>query len=74
MEKGSISIQDALEITLGILEDIPVKVRDTETIGGPLATAVGNLRAVIQAIREQQKPAEPEPAAEEQEAEDVQQG
>lgn len=52
--ENSMTIEEALRATLNILEGIPVRVSDFQTIGQPVAMAAGNLRVILQAIREQE--------------------
>ncbi len=50
----------ALEVTKNLLTDIPVRIADMDSIGAPIRAAVGNLNAIMEALRkkEQEMPKE----------------
>lgn len=50
MEEKSYKIDDVLEITIGILEKIPITAKEAQTIGAPIMNAVHNLEVCRQAI------------------------
>jgi len=58
--ENAMTIEEALRATLNILEGIPVRVADFQTIGQPVAMAAGNLRAVLDAIARQAEEKNPE--------------
>ena len=49
MEDRKLTINEVLEMTAGILEGIEVPMKHMETIGVPIANAIHNIRACIQA-------------------------
>lgn len=63
MEATKVSIAEMLEMTAQLIGEIQVPVAYADQISRPLCQAIGNLRGVIEAIREA------EGAAEEQEGE-----
>ena len=54
-EKESYSVEQVIEFTLNILNGIMVPAKMAETIGLPIAQAIGNLEAVKQ-VMENAKP------------------
>lgn len=63
MDKKKFSIEEMLEMTVQTIGEIQVPVAYADQISRPLCQAIGNLRGVIEAIRET------EGSAEEQEGE-----
>ena len=55
------TIDQVLEVTIGILEDIDVPMKKLNEIGVPIQRAIGNLQLCIQAVQDSRKPKE-EPA------------
>lgn len=52
MEEKNMSIREALQVTVELIEEISVPVSMADRIARPLCQAVANLRAVIDAIPE----------------------
>jgi len=52
MEEKNMSIREALQVTVQLIEEISVPVSMADRIARPLCQAVANLRAVIDAIPE----------------------
>ena len=52
MEEKDMSIREALQMTVQMIEEISVPVSMADRIARPLCQAVANLRAVIDAIQE----------------------
>ena len=52
MEEKNMSIREALQVTVQLIEEISVPVSLADRIARPLCQAVANLRAVIDAIPE----------------------
>jgi hypothetical protein len=52
MEEKNMSIREALQVTVQLIEEISVPVSMADRIARPLCQAVANIRAVIDAIPE----------------------
>lgn len=52
MEEKDVSIREALQVTVQLIEEISVPVSMADRIARPLCQAVANLRAVIDVIPE----------------------
>ena len=52
MEEKNMSIREALQVTVQLIEEISVPVSMADRIARPLCQAVANIRAVIDAISE----------------------
>lgn len=49
------TVKEAIETTAEVLGGIEILARDLERYGEPLSIAMGNLRAVIKALEDQEK-------------------
>lgn len=54
-QSKEITILDAMRITMNILNNIPVRVNDTQTIAQPISTAVHNLMIIIEKMEMEDK-------------------
>lgn len=51
-EKKEVTIEQLLIITMNQLSEIPVPVKNTETIGIPIRQAISNIQVCLQAMKD----------------------
>lgn len=56
MEEKKLTVEEVLEITARLIAEISVPVGLTEQIGVPLTKVIGNLNAVLEALRRGKEP------------------
>ena len=52
MNGQNVTLKEAMQITIGLLENIRVPVSMIRDVGAPIETAVGNLRRCLAAMQE----------------------
>ena len=50
MNENEMTIEQVLNITIGILNDITIPISAVETVGTPIMNAVSNIKLCVQAI------------------------